>query len=278
MTLPDVMIRPIVETALLEDLGRGGDATASLMRSDERLKAKFIARKAGVAAGLDAARIACSLVDPTLSFTCRLADGAPLEPHTVLADIAGPAASVLTVERTALNFLTHLSGVASLTAQYVQAVVGTRARIAATRKTLPGLRALQKAAVVAGGGLPHRYGLDDAILIKDNHIAACGSVAEALKRAREAAGHMRVIEVEVDDLSQLAEALPFDPDIVLLDNFSLADLRAAVALRAEQRTKLEASGGVSLETVRAIAETGIDVVSVGALTHSAPNLDIGLDV
>jgi nicotinate-nucleotide pyrophosphorylase (carboxylating) len=211
-------------------------------------------------------------------FVPRLADGARLEPGTVLAELKGPAGSVLAVERTALNFLTHLSGVATLTDAYVQAVSGSKARIAATRKTLPGLRALQKAAVVAGGGLPHRYGLDDAILIKDNHIAACGSVAEALRRARGAAGHMRVIEVEVDNLQQLEEALPYDPEIILLDNFALPDLRTAVALRGALRTKLEASGGVTLDTVRAIAETGVDVVSVGALTHSAPNLDIGLDV
>lgn len=276
MTLPDLLIEPIVRVALLEDLGRGGDATASLMRTGERLDARFIARKAGVVAGLDAARIACRLVDPDLVFNARVADGEAVEDSATIATVAGAAVSVLTIERTALNFLTHLSGIATLTRAYVSAVASTSARIAATRKTLPGLRSLQKAAVIAGGGLPHRYGLDDAILIKDNHIAACGSVSEALKRARAAAGHMRVIEVEVDSLAQLDEALPHAPHAVLLDNFSLDDLRSAVA-RARGRVVLEASGGVTLETVRAIAETGVDVISVGALTHSAPALDIGLD-
>jgi nicotinate-nucleotide pyrophosphorylase (carboxylating) len=215
-------------------------------------------------------------VDPSLTFTPRLADGAHIDAGAALAEIEGDAAAVLAAERTALNFLTHLSGIATLTAQYVTAVSGTNARIAATRKTLPGLRAVQKAAVVAGGGWPHRYGLDDAILIKDNHIAAAGSVGEALTRARAALGHMRVIEIEVDRLAQLDEALPFKPHAVLLDNFSLDDLKAAV-VRANGQAILEASGGVNLNTVAAIAATGVDVISVGALTHSAPALDIGLD-
>jgi len=276
MTLPDVLIEPAVRAALLEDLGRGGDATAALMRSGETLSARFSARSAGVVAGASAARIACRLVDDALVFKPRLKDGDAVKAGDVIASLDGPAASALTAERTALNFLTHLSGVATATRAYVDAVAGTAARIAATRKTLPGLRALQKAAVVAGGGLPHRYGLDDAILIKDNHIAACGSVGEALTRARAAAGHMRVIEVEVDSLAQLDEALTHAPHAVLLDNFSLADLRTAVS-RAKGRTILEASGGVTLATVRTIAETGVDIISVGALTHSASALDIGLD-
>jgi nicotinate-nucleotide pyrophosphorylase (carboxylating) len=276
MRLPDVMLEPLVRAALLEDFGRGGDATGGLMHPGERLRAQFAARKAGVVAGLDCARIACRLVDPTLTFTPLLSDGARVEPGAVLARIEGDAAGVLAAERTALNFLTHLSGIATLTARYVDAVAGTDARIAATRKTLPGLRAVQKAAVVAAGGWPHRFGLDDAILIKDNHIATAGSVGEALTRARAAVGHMRVIEVEVDRLAQLEEALPFKPHAVLLDNFTLDDLRAAVA-RARGQTILEASGGVNLDTVRAIAETGVAVISVGALTHSAPALDIGLD-
>ncbi|MDX2234204.1 MAG: carboxylating nicotinate-nucleotide diphosphorylase [Hyphomonadaceae bacterium] len=276
MILPDIMIEPLVRSALLEDLGRGGDATASLMRADERLDARFVARAAGVVAGLDAARIACTLVDPALRFEPLARDGARVAPGSVLARVTGPAASMLTAERTALNFLTHLSGVASATRAYVDAVADTRAAIAATRKTLPGLRALQKAAVIAGGGAPHRYGLDDAILIKDNHIAACGSVTEALKRARAAAGHMRVVEVEVDSLDQLDEALPHAPNVILLDNFNVADLAEAVR-RTAGRCLLEASGGVTLSTVRAIAGAGIDVISVGALTHSAAALDIGLD-
>lgn len=276
MALPDLLIEPVVRRALEEDLGRGGDVTASLMRPDERLAARFVARAPGVVAGLAAARIACALVDPALTFTPRCEDGARIAPGTGLADVEGPASSVLTAERTALNFLTHLSGVATLTRTYVDAVAGCKARIAATRKTLPGLRAVQKAAVVAGGGAPHRYGLDDAILIKDNHIAACGSVGEALRRARDVAGHMRVIEVEIDGLHQLDEALAHAPHAILLDNFAIADLAEAVR-RASGRCILEASGGVSLSTVRAIAETGVDVISVGALTHSALALDIGLD-
>lgn len=276
MTLPDLLVEPLVRAALLEDLGRAGDVTAALMRPGERLAARFVARKPGVLAGLQPARIAAALVDPALSFTPHLADGDRIAAGQAIATIAGPAASVLTAERTALNFLTHLSGVATLTRAFVDAAAGTGAEIAATRKTLPGLRAVQKAAVIAGGGRPHRYGLDDAILVKDNHIAAAGSVGEALRRAKAAAGHMRVIEVEVDGLAQLDEALPFAPHAVLLDNFNLEMLREAVG-RAKGRTILEASGGVSLESVRAIAQTGVDVISVGALTHSAPALDIGLD-
>jgi nicotinate-nucleotide pyrophosphorylase (carboxylating) len=261
--LPDLLIEPIVRIALLEDLGRAGDVTAGLMRDEEILTAHFVARAPGVLAGIDAARIACQLVDARLKFEPRARDGVRL----ATGDVA---------ERTALNFLTHLSGVATLTRAFVDAVSGTGAAIAATRKTLPGLRIVQKAAVIAGGGAPHRYGLDDAILIKDNHIAACGSVSEALTRARAAAGHMRIIEVEVDSLAQLDEALPHSPHVILLDNFSVTDLTTAVS-RAKGRTILEASGGVTLSSVCAIAETGVDVISVGALTHSAVALDIGLD-
>jgi nicotinate-nucleotide pyrophosphorylase (carboxylating) len=274
--LPDLLIEPIVRIALLEDLGRAGDVTAGLMRDEEILTAHFVARAPGVLAGIDAARIACQLVDARLKFEPRARDGVRLAKGDVIARIEGPAATVLTAERTALNFLTHLSGVATLTRAFVDAVSGTGAAIAATRKTLPGLRIVQKAAVIAGGGAPHRYGLDDAILIKDNHIAACGSVSEALTRARAAAGHMRIIEVEVDSLAQLDEALPHSPHVILLDNFSVTDLTTAVS-RAKGRTILEASGGVTLSSVCAIAETGVDVISVGALTHSAVALDIGLD-
>ena len=249
--------------------------TASLL-AGATLKARVVARRGGVIYGLQPARLACAMVDPALSFRALVRDGASLTAGEAAAEIEGLAASVVTAERTALNFLTHLSGVATLTRAYVTAVEGTGARIAATRKTLPGLRLLQKAAVVAGGGLPHRFGLGDAVLIKDNHIAAAGGVGPALTRARDAAGHMRVVEVEVDSLAQLEEALAHGPDCVLLDNFTLGDLRAAVAL-ANGRVTLEASGGVSLETVRAIAETGVHVISVGALTHSAPALDLGLD-
>lgn len=277
MMLPDILVEPIVRVALAEDLGRGGDVTAALMRADERLSARFVARASGVVAGLSPARLACALVDPAIAFRAQVQDGDRIEKGAVIATAAGPASSVLTAERTALNFLTHLSGIASAARTYVDAVAGTSARLAATRKTLPGLRILQKAAVVAGGALPHRYGLDDAILIKDNHIAACGSVGEALTRARKAAGHMRVIEVEVDSLVQLDQALAHLPHAILLDNFTLADLREAVR-RVDGKVLLEASGGVTLSTVRSIAETGVDIISVGALTHSAVALDIGLDV
>lgn len=274
--IPDLLVEPIVRRALEEDLGRGGDVTAGLLRADERMRTRFVARTSGAVCGIQAARLAATLVDPALRFTPLVLDGEVVEQGKVLATLEGTAASVLTTERTALNFLTHLSGIATLTRAFVDAVAGTAARIAATRKTLPGLRVVQKAAVMAGGGLPHRYGLDDAILIKDNHIAACGSVGEAMQRAKAAAGHMRIIEVEVDSLDQLEQALPHLPHAVLLDNFSLEDLRAAVA-RARGKTTLEASGGVTLQSVRAIAETGVDIISVGALTHSAPALDIGLD-
>jgi nicotinate-nucleotide pyrophosphorylase (carboxylating) len=277
MRLPDLILEPIVRTALMEDFGRAGDVTArACALPGERLAARFVARKAGVAAGLDCARIACALVSADLRFAPLVKDGDAVAVGDALAEIDGPAAAVLSAERTALNFLTHLSGIATLTQRYVDAVAHTRAKIAGTRKTLPCLRAVQKAAIVAGGGWPHRYGLDDAILIKDNHIAAAGSVETALTRARAAAGHMIVIEVEVDRLAQLNAALPFKPDVILLDNFSLEDLRAAVR-EAGGRTILEASGGVTLDSVAAIAESGVDVISVGALTHSAPALDIGLD-
>lgn len=274
--LPRIILEPLVRRALAEDLGRAGDVTAALLQPGERLKARFVAREAGVIAGMECAALACALVDPAIRFEALAGDGAPARAGAAIATVEGPAGAILTAERTALNFLTLLSGVATLTARFVAETEGTGAHIAATRKTLPGLRAVQKHAVLAGGGWPHRYGLDDAILIKDNHIAACGSVGEALRRARAAAGHMMVIEVEVDSLAQLEEALPHAPDVILLDNFSLEDLRAAVGL-AKGRALLEASGGVRFETVRAIAQTGVDVISAGALTHSAPAFDIGLD-
>jgi nicotinate-nucleotide pyrophosphorylase (carboxylating) len=274
--LPDLVVTPLVQAALMEDMGRGGDVSAALLPADASFRAVFRARSEGIVAGLQPAQIACGLVDPGLRFTPLTEDGATVTAGAHLAEISGAARSIISVERTALNFMTLMSGVATLTAQFVAATAGTSARIAATRKTLPGLRAMQKDAVRLGGGWPHRFGLDDAILIKDNHIAAAGGVDAALSRAREVAGHMRVIEIEVDSLKQLEAALPYRPHAVLLDNFALDDLRLAVAY-AGGRTILEASGGVTLSTVRAIAETGVDVISVGALTHSAPALDIGLD-
>jgi nicotinate-nucleotide pyrophosphorylase (carboxylating) len=275
--LPDILIEPIVRAALAEDLGRAGDLTSiACIDAEASLTARFVARRPGVVAGLACARLAIHALDPAASFDAALEDGATLSPGQVLAEARANARALLSAERTALNLLGRLSGVATLTRTYVNAIAGTGAAIADTRKTTPLLRALEKYAVRCGGGVNHRFGLDDAILIKDNHVAACGGIAEAIRRARATAGHLVKIEAEIDTLSQLEEALAEDPDVILLDNFSLEDLRAAVAL-AKGRIVLEASGGVSLLTVRAIAQTGVDVISVGALTHSAPVLDIGLD-
>lgn len=274
--LPDLLIEPVVRAALAEDLGRAGDVTAALIPAEARLEAAFVARRAGRIAGLACVRLALLALDPEARVELRSGDGSDVDAGSVIAMVTAKARALLSAERTALNLLGRLSGVATLTHAYVSAVAGTGAMIVDTRKTTPGLRALEKYAVRCGGGVNHRFGLDDAILIKDNHVAACGGVAAALERARAVAGHLTPVEVEVDTLDQFREALPFRPAVIMLDNFSLADLRDAVSLNAGQ-VRLEASGGVSLETVRAIAETGVDAISVGALTHSAPVLDIGLD-
>jgi nicotinate-nucleotide pyrophosphorylase (carboxylating) len=275
--LPDVLIEPIVRAALAEDLGRAGDITsAACIPVSTRMRARFAARKGGSIAGMDCVRLAIAALDPTAHYRQIVQDGQSVAAGAVLAEVEANARALLSAERVALNLLGRLSGVASLTAAYVRAVEGTGAKIVCTRKTTPLLRALEKYAVRCGGGINHRFGLDDAILIKDNHIAACGGIAPALERAKAAAGHLVKIEIEVDTLAQLDEALPLSPDVVLLDNFSLDDLRQAVA-RAKGKTVLEASGAVTLETVRAIAQTGVDVISSGALTHSAPVLDVGLD-
>ena len=275
--LPDLLITPIVRAALAEDLGRAGDLTSqACVPAEARLSVIWAARRPGVLAGLDCARLALAELAPEAGFIALADDGDTLSPGQVLARAEAPARAVLAAERTGLNLMGRLSGIATLTRAYVDAVAGTGVRITDTRKTTPGLRQLEKYAVRCGGGVNHRFGLDDAILIKDNHVAACGGVRPALERARAAAGHLVRVEIEVDGLDQLAEALPLSPDVIMLDNFSLADLRKAVALTAGRIT-LEASGGVDLTTVRAIAETGVQVISVGALTHSAPGLDIGLD-
>ena len=284
--LPDIMIDPIVRAALAEDLGQAGDVTAQACIPDgARMRAVVGARKPGVLAGIDCVRLAVLAMDPKASIDIRVRDGEAFEAGAALAEIEGDARALLSAERTALNLLGRLCGVATLTRDYVRAVEGagpgSGARIADTRKTTPGLRALEKHAVVCGGGVNHRFGLDDAILIKDNHVAVCGGVEPAVRRARELAGHLMKIELEVDGLSQLDQALALidagvGPDVVMLDNFSLADLQSAVA-RTAGRVTLEASGGVNLTTVRAIAETGVNVISVGALTHSAAALDVGLD-
>ncbi len=275
--LPDLLIDPVVRAALAEDLGRAGDITAmACIPAEARLDAVFAVRGRGVTSGLACARLAILAMDPTARFETLMEDGAQLEPGTIVARVSAQARALLSAERTALNLLGRMSGIATLTRAYVDAVAGTGARIVDTRKTTPGLRHLEKYAVRCGGGVNHRFGLDDAILIKDNHVAACGGVGEALTRARAFAGHLMKIEVEVDSLVQLEEALRHQPDVVMLDNFTLEDLRMAVTMTAGTVT-LEASGGVNLQTVRAIAETGVQVISVGALTHSAPVLDIGLD-
>jgi nicotinate-nucleotide pyrophosphorylase (carboxylating) len=274
--LPDLLIEPVVRMALAEDLGRAGDVTAALLDADARLQAAFAVRRDGRIAGLACARLAIHALDPTARVDVLIEDGADAAPGAVIARVEANARALLSAERTALNLLGRLSGVATLTRAYVRAVEGTKAVIVDTRKTTPGLRALEKYAVRCGGGVNHRFGLDDAILIKDNHVAAAGGVAEALRRAKALAGHLTPIEVEVDSLDQLEEALPFAPAVILLDNFGVDQLKQAVATVAG-RVRLEASGGVNLETVRAIAETGVDAISVGALTHSAPVLDIGLD-
>ena len=280
--LPDVLIEPVVRMALAEDLGRAGDVTAmACIPEGARMKAAFAARKPGVLAGIDCVRLAVLAMDPKASVDLRQRDGDAFDAGEVLAVVEADARAFLSAERTALNLVGRLSGVATLTRTYVEAVAGTKARIADTRKTTPGLRALEKHAVACGGGINHRFGLDDAILIKDNHVAVCGGVAEAVRRAKAFAPHLMKVEVEVDGLDQLDAVLALidegaAPDVIMLDNFSLDDLRAAVA-RVAGRIVLEASGGVDLTTVRGIAETGVDVISVGALTHSAPVLDIGLD-
>jgi nicotinate-nucleotide pyrophosphorylase (carboxylating) len=274
--LPDVMLEPIVKLALAEDLGAAGDVTTdALIDADADGRWAIRAREDGVVAGLDVATFAGWMVDPDIQYQIAVPEGAVVRAGETIMEIEGAVRSVLTAERTMLNFIGRLSGVATLTRLYVDAVDGMGVIIASTRKTTPGLRALEKRAVRLGGGGAHRYGLNDAMLIKDNHIAAAGGVVAAMQRARQAASHLTAIEIEVDSLEQLKQALPLAPSAILLDNFSLADMKAAVKL-AKGQTLLEASGGVTIETVFAVAETGVDVISIGALTHSAASLDIGL--
>ncbi len=276
--LSGVMITEAVRTALGEDLGRAGDiTTAATIPETATARANVVARKAGVLAGLDIARAAFAELDGAVVFQAGARDGDRAEAGDVVARVEGAAGPVLSAERVALNFLGHLSGIATATAELVAAVAHTGARVTCTRKTTPGLRAFEKYAVRCGGGSNHRFGLDDAILIKDNHIAVVGSVAEAIHRARAAAGHLVRIEVEVASLDQLTEAMTAEPDAVLLDNMAPATIRTAVELIG-RRAVTEASGNVTLETIGAIAETGVDYISSGWITHSAPALDVGLDV
>ncbi len=275
--LTQSVIDAAVKAALAEDLGNAGDITcASLIPEHLQNSAKFVARADGVLCGVQCAQTALRMVDDTLRITVLKKDGDALKAGDIIARLEGNSRSMLTAERTALNFLTHLSGITTLTAKFVKETAGTKAKILCTRKTHPGLRALEKFAVCMGGGVNHRFGLYDAVLIKDNHLAAVGSITAAVQKSRAAVGKAVKVEIEVDTLDQLAQALTTDADVIMLDNFSLESLRQAVALAAG-KIPLEASGGVTLQTIRSICETGVDFVSVGAITHSAPALDIALD-
>ena len=275
--LPDLLVEPLVRSALLEDLGRAGDLTTdSIVPPSARARTALVARQRGVVAGLGAASMAFRLVDSSIEIAIERPDGTPLAPGDRIATIAGPARGMLTAERVALNFLGHLSGVASGAATLVEAVRGHKARICCTRKTMPGLRALQKYAVRVGGGMNHRFGLDDGVLIKDNHVAVAGGIRPAILAARRGVGHLVKIEVEVDTLDQLEEALATGVDAVLLDNMTPGQLATAVRM-IDGRALAEASGRITPQTAPAIAASGVDLISAGWLTHSASVLDIGLD-
>jgi nicotinate-nucleotide pyrophosphorylase (carboxylating) len=277
LSLPRYLVEQAVATALEEDLGGVGDITTNaIIPPDAQGDASIIVRKPGVIAGLDLAAASFKSLDPDVRFTRIVEDGSKVEAGATIARIAGKTRALLTGERTALNFFGRLSGIATLTAGYVAAVEGTHAKIVETRKTTPGLRALEKYAVRCGGGTNHRFGLYDAVLVKDNHIAAAGGLAEALNAVRTAVGHLVKIEVEVDTLDQLENVLRFPIDAVLLDNMDAGTLKRAIAL-VKGRAITEASGGVTLENVGKIAKTGVDLISVGALTHSARSLDSSLE-
>lgn len=275
--LPPILFEPLVRAALLEDLGRAGDITSNaIVPAEADATMVLAARQDGIVAGLEIAALAFRMIDPQVSLIMARADGETVTAGGKIATVRGSARMLLTAERTALNFLCHLSGIATATAALVEAVRDTKATIVCTRKTTPGLRALEKYAVRAGGGANHRFGLDDAVLIKDNHIAIAGGIRLAVARARQSLGHMVKIEVEVDTLEQLDGALAAGVDAILLDNMSVEDLSRAVAMIGG-RAISEASGRITLASVSAIAATGVDLISVGWITHSAPILDIGLD-
>jgi nicotinate-nucleotide pyrophosphorylase (carboxylating) len=281
---PDAFLSPLaideaVTRALAEDLGRAGDVTSiATIPEGTRGSAVMKAREAGVVAGLAVAEAVFRRLDPSVEIAGDLRDGAAVQAKTVLMSISGDARALLSAERTALNFVGHLSGIATAAHEFIRLVAHTRARVCCTRKTTPGLRALQKYAVRCGGGYNHRFGLDDAILIKDNHIAVAGGVRAVLERAKAAAGHLVKIEIEVDTLEQLETVLEVGlADAVLLDNMSPATMKQAVAMVAGRLT-IEASGGITHASAAAIAESGVDYLSSGAITHSSPNLDVGLDI
>ena len=277
MSLPHLLVEQAVRAGLLEDLGRAGDITTdAVIPKGARAVCTLVSRENGVVAGLDFARTAFALIDPEIHFNVKIPDAARVAAGGVIAEIAGPAAGILTAERVALNFLGPLSGIASATRGIADAIAHTKARITCTRKTTPGLRFAQKYAVRCGGGANHRFGLDDAILIKDNHIAIAGGIIPALRAAKVSAGHLVKIEIEVETLAELADAMAEGVDAVLLDNMDLATLREAVNMIGG-RAIAEASGRISPQTAPGIAETGVDLLSAGWLTHSAKVLDIGLD-
>ena len=275
---PTAAVDEILRRALHEDLGEAGDLTsAALVDHDTRFEGRIVARSPGTIAGLDAGLRVFGLLDGRVDVKTLSADGEAVGAATVLAEVTGSARSILTGERTCLNLLGHLSGIATATRDLVEAVAGTGARVADTRKTTPGLRALEKYAVRCGGGVNHRFGLGDAVMIKDNHIAASSSIADAVARARAAVGHTVVVEVEVDHVDQVDEAVAAGADVILLDNMTPDELREAVG-RVEGRAVTEASGSITMSTAAEIAATGVDVISVGWITHSAPRLDVALDV
>ena len=277
MTLPYLLVEQAVKAGLLEDLGRAGDITSeAVVPKGARAVCTLVTREHGVVAGLDFARTAFALIDPAIAITIKNPDASRVAPGDVIAEIEGPAGGILTAERVALNFLGPLSGIATATRGIADAIAHTKARITCTRKTTPGLRFAQKYAVRCGGGANHRFGLDEAILIKDNHIAIAGGIIAALRAAKFSAGHLVKIEIEVETLGELADAMAEGVDAVLLDNMDLATLQEAVKIIGG-RAIAEASGRISPETAPAIAETGVDLLSAGWLTHSAKVLDIGLD-
>ncbi|WP_289051542.1 carboxylating nicotinate-nucleotide diphosphorylase [uncultured Psychrobacter sp.] len=275
--LAEVLLKPLVKAALTEDLGRRGDVTSqATIPADMRAQLQIKARQAGVICGMDLARLSFALIDEQIEFIAKVNDCATVEAGTILATVRGNARNLLTAERTALNFMTHLSGIATDTKKIVDSVADYPAQITCTRKTIPGLRIVQKYAVRCGGGRNHRLGLDDAILIKDNHIAIAGDIKTAIQQAQDFAGHLIPIEVEVDTLEQLEQALDAGVNLVLLDNMAPDVLSEAVVM-CKDRAKTEASGGITPETVQAVAKTGVDFIAMGYLTHSTTALDIGLD-
>ena len=280
--LSPILIRKAVEDSLLEDLGRAGDITTNAtIPDDARAECVLASRENGIVAGMGLAEAAFAAIDPTLEFKALVQDCDLIKKGQNLATIKGNARAILSAERVALNFLMRMSGIASYTARFAEEILHTKAKVCCTRKTIPGHRAFDKYAVKCGGGSNHRFGLDDAILIKDNHIAVAGGVSLAIERARDFAGHLVKVEVEVDTLEQFAEALNARPDVVLLDNMSTSQLKEAVSKNAKDNDgsiKLEASGNVNLRTIKAIAETGVDYISTSKITMAAPTLDVGLDI